>query len=49
MNNELINQLETFFFNKALPVIFKGIQYVLGITLAYGFILTIINSIGELF
>ena len=47
MNNELINQLEAFFFNKALPVIFKGIEYILGAALIYGFILTIVNAVKE--
>jgi len=47
--DNLINRVEAFFFNKALPVIFKGFEWVLGLTLLYSFILLVGNAIKEAF
>jgi hypothetical protein len=47
--DNLINRAETFFFNKALPVIFKGFEWMLGLTLLYSFILLVSNAINEAF
>jgi hypothetical protein len=43
------NQIESWLWNTALPVVFKGIEYILGATLIYGFILMIVNSVKEAF
>ena len=45
--DNLTSVLEQFFFNKALPVIFKGIEIVLGCTLLYSFFLMIKKAIEE--
>lgn len=39
--------VETWFWNKGLPVIFKGIEWTLGLTLVYAFYLLIANAIIE--
>jgi len=42
-------QLEKFFFHTALPVIFKGLEWMLLGTLLYSFVLLITNAFNELF
>jgi len=43
------DQLESFFWNKALPVIFKGLEWTLLGTLLYSFVLLMSNAFNELF
>lgn len=45
----LTDQLESVFFNRVLPLLFKGLEYILLATLLYGGVMTVVNSIGELF
>jgi len=42
-------QLEKFFFSTALPVIFKGLEWMLLATLLYSFVLLMTNAFSELF
>jgi len=49
MNNTLKDQLESWMWNKALPVVFKGIEYALLATLIYGAVLMVVNAVNELF